>query len=890
MAGITVSIPLTFTDTGSAATFTQTGFPADTFMMANYIYGAPRANAAGTYSCSAILTDAVTGETTSESFTWTVSPGPSNAAPVANNDGTYQAFLNQSLYVPAANGLLANDTDADGDTLNVAVESNPLHGYVMLIGGGGFYYYPNWGYSGPDSFTYKDNDGHANSNVATAVIFINTPPTIDSVTLSNASPKTNDILTATVVNPFDADGDAITFTYVWTVNGWTVKTTTATTATTDTLDLSGWGSGDKGETITVTVTPRDATAAGNSRTASAVVVNSAPVITQLATQNHVEGRPVSVQVAANDPDGDNMTYAALQLPAGLTMNATGLISGYLRYDCSRTYNVTITVTDTAAVPSTMIFVWNVADATIRDFKGTELNAGTPLPNSVTVTGISPTVLYLSPGNTLRLDVFAPAGENLPLGPDIRYKVIGAGADAASGVFASTPNISFTGEVSYIVQAGIDMNEIGTLESSEVTHDFWLIVISFTGASPSSKRVAGGPVESLYPIKGGEHFEIGGTFSFEVTWGNVQAPNSMIRWQLYKVGLLLLNTEIDNGWNGASHLFAAGEAGIYFVRFFNDKNNDASRNWGEEYIDSPYFGGKQPRVFSFNVAVSDAIPNAVVFAAQAAMQARFDLARDLLRSKDSADDWRASVQFNVTIVDGAPFVHTNSAGAFPDPVANDSDQNKYFNNLAFDVVFVNQLLPVGLRGLSWHNWHEILISYTGCQNGLEASLAKTLAHEIGHGVGLYPEGHPTDTRLIMASGWGAGTYKELEGYSDALAYDTGASSDKTQPQQDAATPIEDNRLRRVSSNTGLDSGQLQLPIVNSSAWFLPSRAADLIWIYDNATGHDRYGIPAHQEREALFEGSWRGISPLGPVKEHDPKDNFWGVRDFLAAAEDFSWNG
>ena len=45
--------------------------------------------------------------------------------------------------------------------------TDPAHGTLTLNGDGSFVYTPAADYSGPDSFTYKANDGTAESNVAT---------------------------------------------------------------------------------------------------------------------------------------------------------------------------------------------------------------------------------------------------------------------------------------------------------------------------------------------------------------------------------------------------------------------------------------------------------------------------------------------------------------------------------------------------------------------------------------------------------------------------------------------------------------------------------------------------------------------------------------------------
>src|SRR4029434_472401 len=71
-----------------------------------------------------------------------------------------------------APGVLANDSDVDGDTLSAVLVSQPTHGTLSLNSNGSFSYVPAANYNGSDSFTYKANDGQADSGVATVSITI----------------------------------------------------------------------------------------------------------------------------------------------------------------------------------------------------------------------------------------------------------------------------------------------------------------------------------------------------------------------------------------------------------------------------------------------------------------------------------------------------------------------------------------------------------------------------------------------------------------------------------------------------------------------------------------------------------------------------------------------
>src|SRR5213075_3296214 len=120
----------------------------------------------------------------SDSFTYKASDGQAdsgiatvsititgvNDAPVAVND-SYSTAEDTTLNIAAA-GVLANDSDVDGDTLSAVLVSQPTHGSLTLNANGSFSYVPAANYNGSDSFTYKANDGLADSSIPTVSITI----------------------------------------------------------------------------------------------------------------------------------------------------------------------------------------------------------------------------------------------------------------------------------------------------------------------------------------------------------------------------------------------------------------------------------------------------------------------------------------------------------------------------------------------------------------------------------------------------------------------------------------------------------------------------------------------------------------------------------------------
>ncbi len=127
----------------------------------------------------------VAGSTFTDSGTASVVAAGVNQAPVAVAD-SYSTPLNTAKVV-AAPGVLANDTDADGNPLTAILNANVTHGSLSLAANGGFTYTPTSGYTGPDSFTYHANDGTLNSNTVTVSLTVGGAVTNQALQLNGSS-------------------------------------------------------------------------------------------------------------------------------------------------------------------------------------------------------------------------------------------------------------------------------------------------------------------------------------------------------------------------------------------------------------------------------------------------------------------------------------------------------------------------------------------------------------------------------------------------------------------------------------------------------------------------------------------------------------------------------
>ncbi len=97
------------------------------------------------------------------------------------------------------------------------------------------------------------SDGALQSDTASAsAVVANSPPTV-TVSLSDTTPRSNDVLVATA-SAQDVDSDPLTLTYTWSVNGVTKQVSSS-----GSFDLGTKGNGDNGDVVTMIATASDGT-------------------------------------------------------------------------------------------------------------------------------------------------------------------------------------------------------------------------------------------------------------------------------------------------------------------------------------------------------------------------------------------------------------------------------------------------------------------------------------------------------------------------------------------------------------------------------------------------------------------------------------------------------
>ncbi|MFK7931253.1 MAG: hypothetical protein AB8H79_23925 [Myxococcota bacterium] len=202
---------------------------------------------------------------------------------------------------------------------------------------------------------------------------VNTAPIVDSVALSPTSPMTNDVVSAAVESS-DLDMDTVSYAFEWSVNGTVVAGASGPS-------LDGASYFDKGDTVSVSVTPSDDALSGAALASTAVtVINSPPSLPEVAidptwTFGDEDASCVIVEDAV-DADGDTVTYTitwegdGTAYPSGFT-GADGPDTVFetddtvpaADQDLADSFTCSVTATDGTAATTAVEASFDIADYT-----------------------------------------------------------------------------------------------------------------------------------------------------------------------------------------------------------------------------------------------------------------------------------------------------------------------------------------------------------------------------------------------------------------------------------------------------------------------------------------------------------------------------------------------
>lgn len=390
-----------------------------------------------------------------------------NDRPVAVNDSGYSVTEDSSLSVPAATGVLANDTDVENDPLTAVLATGTANGTLTLNANGSFLYTPTANFHGTDSFTYRANDGALDSanaaSVTISVISVNDLPvavddaytTPEDTTLSVPAP-------GVLGNDQDVDVDPLTAELVLgpthgilalNPNGSFSYTPNADFHGNDTFTYranDGTGVSVLAATVTITVEPR----------------NDAPVANADAYTT-AEDTPLTVAapgVLANDTDidADSLTAVIATQPqhGTLTLNANGSFTytPALNYNGpdSFTYYANDGTVNSNAAATVTITVTEVNDLPVAVADAYTTAEDTPL--TVAAPGVLANDTDAEHDPLTAVVVAGPAHGSLTLNAD--------------GSFTYTPALNYNGADSFTYRAndGSSLSELAATVSITITPD------------------------------------------------------------------------------------------------------------------------------------------------------------------------------------------------------------------------------------------------------------------------------------------------------------------------------------------------------------------------------------------------------------------------------------
>ena len=245
-----------------------------------------------------------------------ISIAPVNDAPVAVNDA-YSIDEGGSVVGASDEGFLANDTDVDGDDLQIVIVDEPINGQVQVNTDWSFSYTHDGSETTSDVFTYMAFDGEYNSNEATVSIAVSpvndSPVIVYSANFETIEETPFDVVIGDfVIEDPDSDVGSMTL-QISDGSNYTTAAITDGYTITPAANFSGE------LVVPVTVSDGDSTSAVWELFVTVIGGNDAPVVVNAAADISVEEDSdhitISLLGSADlpyffDSDGDDLSFAA----------------------------------------------------------------------------------------------------------------------------------------------------------------------------------------------------------------------------------------------------------------------------------------------------------------------------------------------------------------------------------------------------------------------------------------------------------------------------------------------------------------------------------------------------------------------------------------------------
>jgi large repetitive protein len=396
----------------------------------------PAADFNGVATVTYTITDGLGGFSTA---TVTINVTPVNDAPDAPGTLPNQTGVDGQAGVSIPLGGLFSDRDA-GDTLTFSAAGLPAGLSIDPATGtitGKIDRSASQTNGGAYVVTVTATDRAGATASQTFIYNVTNPPPVaanDTATTNEDTPVTVSVL----ANDTDPDGDPLTVTAANAGNGNVVINPDGTITYTPDANFNGT------DTITYTISDGQGGTSTATVTVTVAPVNDAPIADPpLPPQTGVDGTPVSISVAGNfkDADGDVLTFSAIGLPAGLSINsATGVISGTLDKNASQpnggVYAVTVTASDGKGGTASTTFAYTVTNPPpVASDDTASTNEDAPVTISVLANDTDPDA------DPLRVTTASAANGTVVINPN--------------GTITYTPNANFNGTdtITYTISDG-----------------------------------------------------------------------------------------------------------------------------------------------------------------------------------------------------------------------------------------------------------------------------------------------------------------------------------------------------------------------------------------------------------------------------------------------------
>jgi RHS repeat-associated protein len=244
-------------------------------------------------------------------------------------------------------------TDAENDPLTYTLPAAPAG--MTVDAGGVIHWTPAANEVGPQAVLVQVDDGQGGTATQAYQVVVTDQAGNQAPAIASTAP-----LAATVGGAYqypvvatDPDGDKVAFALISAPAGMSIDTATGLVQWTPTAAEAG--------TNLVAITASDpAGAQGLQRFAVTVKVNQPPQITSTPPATVTAGLAYRYDVQAHDPDGDHLTYALTNGPAGMALEPS---SGRLTWSPGipdiGTHHVVVTVIDNPGATATQAFDVNV---------------------------------------------------------------------------------------------------------------------------------------------------------------------------------------------------------------------------------------------------------------------------------------------------------------------------------------------------------------------------------------------------------------------------------------------------------------------------------------------------------------------------------------------------